>query len=273
MDRALMSCYDRSDLFRPQWAFSEPDDSRDQLFITGPFSLAVEATGVLSLNLPVQLDDDVAFFIRAIYFGELSPLTDTISGNGALVRLRDCYGNMLTNGLIYALGAWGSAQDTVNAFGFVLEQEVECSPGGTLLFDFQLSSNGAVASATLPGTPGDMVFESAVMGAAGNGATITLVNPAAANVPLSVAVVGRAVTVTLSTNGASALTATFAQIAALLNTTPAVQAILFALIFSANPNQVATILATTPLVGGANGTPVTLQATLIGVKRFVRCAT
>ena len=138
MNKSALTCYDRTDLYRPQWAFDEPVDAHDELFIVGPFSLPVAGDGTLSLNLPVQLDDDVQFYIRAVYFGELNPATGFLAEGGILARLRDCYGNMLTQGLILALGAWGSAIDGVNAFGFTLEQEVECSPGGTLLFDFQV---------------------------------------------------------------------------------------------------------------------------------------
>ena len=88
--------HDRTDLYRPQWAYQQPDDARDETFIVGPFSLAVAANGTLSLNLPVQLDDDVHYFIRAIYFGELNPENGFLAaGTGVLARVRDCYGNMM----------------------------------------------------------------------------------------------------------------------------------------------------------------------------------
>jgi len=90
MNRSALTCYDRTDLYRPQWAFSEPDYSHDELFIVGPFSLAVTANGTLSLNLPTQLDDDVPFYIRAVYFGQLDP-GNGFPGNGVLARLRDCF--------------------------------------------------------------------------------------------------------------------------------------------------------------------------------------
>jgi hypothetical protein len=278
MNRSALTCYDRSDLYRAQWAIAEPDYAHDELFIVGPFSLSVAANGTLSLNLPTQLDDDVPFYLRAVYFGELDP-GNGFPGNGVLARLRDCFGNMLGGelgtgaaGLIYALGAWGSALDGVNAFGFTVEPEVECSPGGTLLWDFQVSSQGTAASFSKTGVSGSIEFVSAIMGAAGNGATIELLHTVAPNLPLSVAVVGRAVTVTLATNGASAISSTFAQVAAIINNTPAVQAVMFALLFTSNPAEVITALVTTPLAGGSNGGQTNLVATLIGVKRFVRCA-
>lgn len=271
MNKSALTCYDRTDLYRPQWAFDEPVDAHDELFIVGPFSLAVAGDGTLSLNLPVQLDDDVQFYIRAVYFGELNPATGFLAKGGILARLRDCYGNMLTQGLILALGAWGSAIDGVNAFGFTLEQEVECSPGGTLLFDFQVSSQGSAASFTKTVGGQSLVFESAIMGLAGDGATITLLHTVAPNLPLSVAVVGRAVTVTLATNGASVITSTFQDVQNIINNTPAVQAVMFALFFGSNPLTVITAQALSTLTGGSNGAPLVFQATLIGVKRFVRC--
>ena len=154
-----------------------------------------------------------------------------------------------------------------------MEQEVECSPGGTILFDFQLSSQGSAAEFTKTGVDGNIEFVSAIMGLAGDGATIELLHTAAPNLPLSVAVVGRAVTVTLATNGASAITSTFQDVQNIINNTAAVQAVMFALLFTTNPAEIITALATTPLVGGANGAPTTLMATFIGVKRFERCAT
>lgn len=270
MKNEALCCYDRAELYRPQWAFSEPAGVHDELFIVGPFSLVVEGTGALTLNLPVQLDDDVSYFIRAIYFGQLNPNNGVIQ-SGILVRMRDNNGNMLTDGLILALGAWSNALDGDNAFGFTLEPEVECAPGGTILFDFQLGSQGGAAEFTKALAPGSIVFNSAIGGAGGNGSTIELLHVAAPNVPLSVAVTGRNVVVTLQTNGASAIISTAQDVASIINNTPAVQAVMFALLFTANPAQVITALAVSALTGGVNGSPVTLTGTLIGVKRFERC--
>ena len=262
-------CYDRQDLFRPLWPFSEPADSHDEVFVVGPFTLPVSGTGQLDLNLPVQLDDDVNFFMRAMSFVNISP---DVGAFGVLARLRTTYGDPLSDGLIYSLGNWSNSGGELEAFGIPIEQEVECSPGGALLFDFQMSSNGSPALFDHTAAGETIQFQAAVMGAAGNGFTIAIVNPGAPNVPLSVAVVGTAVTVTLATNGASAITSTFAQVQAIINTTAAVQAVMVALLSGPNPATIMTALATTPLAGGHNGTPTTLQGCIIGVKRFGKCA-
>jgi hypothetical protein len=283
-------CSDPSDLYRPQWPYSEPSDSRDEVFVVGPFSLVIDGTGLLTQSVPVQLDDDVDYFIRAI---KLQTQVGTLGGQGTgmLVRLRDPYGNPLCAGgastaapiplianpdLVLGLGNWANQQDGLNAFAWVMEPEIGCPPGGTLLFDFQAQSTGTPAEISLAVGGETILFVAAIFGAAGNGSgSIELIHTAAPNIPLSIAVVGTAVQVTLQTNGASAIISTFAQVANLINSTPAALAILFAVIEGADPATVITALATSAFGSGPfpgrNGSPITVEGSFYGVKRFRRC--
>lgn len=281
-------CYDQREVYRPQWAYSTPKGFHDEEWIMGPFPLVVPGTGALALNLPAQLDDDVPFYIRAI-------MIDSTLGTseqdfppqpffaGALVRIRDTYGNPLTaagvnqtgaavDDLVLGLGVWANQQNGLNAFGFVVEPEVECSPGGSIIFDILAPTTGAAATFFDTIGPESIEFVAAVMGTAGNAFTIQLIDPGAPGVPLSVAVVGGVrVQVTLATNGASVITTTFAELQAIINATPAVLALMYALIFGPTPDAVVTALAETPLGGGSLGASFTYNGTFIGVKRFPDC--
>jgi hypothetical protein len=283
-------CTDPSDLYRPQWPYAEPDDARDEVFVVGPFSMVIDGTGLLTQSVPVQLDDDVDYYIRSI---KLQTQVGTTGGQGTgmLVRLRDPYGNPLCAGgsstaapipliqnadLALGLGVWANQEDGLNAWAWVMEPEIACPPGGTLLFDFQAQSTGNSAKISLTVAGEVIQFTAAIFGAAGNGSgSIELINPGAANVPLSIAVVGTAVRVTLQTNGASAIISTFEQVANLVNSTPAALAIMFAVILGPDPATVITALATSAFgtgpIPGRNGSPITVEGSFYGVKRFRRC--
>lgn len=134
-------CYDSSKLFKPEWAYPNRQGRRAESFIL-PFSFNVLANGSAQENYSWRLDDDVPYVLRAILF----PLIGTAQGptSGMLVRIRDCYGNPLTNCIstndyVLAAGAIGqSGFDAINAAGFPLGCEIECEPGGVITFDFQI---------------------------------------------------------------------------------------------------------------------------------------
>lgn len=276
-----ITCEDPAALYKPQWAYKTPEGYRDDFYVI-PFSFLVPADGLLHLGFPVQLDDDVPYLVRGIIFpmiGTAQPNYNTIPPMAfpGLVRMWDSHGNPLTEGLVLALGVWGQSgfadaktPTGINAFGFPIEPEVECSPGGAVIFDFQLNTNAVPA--TLTDGSSSILFASVVYGTGGNATTIHLVNPGAANVPLSVAVVGSAVTVTLATNGASALTSTWSDVAAAINGNAAAAALMSAVVLQ-NGSTVAAAIGTTNLAGGAaaNPTPITVTGSLIGVKRFKDC--
>ncbi len=259
-------CYNPALLFRPQWAYPTPDGYRDEPYFI-PFTFNILMNGSLVSDLPLQLDDDAPYLWRAIVIPLLNPQIASPPFSPGFVRIRDSHGNPLTDGLILSLGAYGlSGLQNHNAFGFAIEPEIECAPGGTLLFDFQLNSNGSASSLPVQAL---LVVFATLFGTAGNGLTIQLIDPGAPNVPLSVALVGGVhVQVTLQTNGASALISTFAQIAAIINGTPAVAAVMGAV---AQGPGVAAAQAQTPWHPGSDGTAANLNGTLIGVKRWKEC--
>lgn len=103
-------------------------------------------------------------------------------------------------------------------FGWPLEDELVCPPAGTFLFDFQISTNATVALFSIVDVLLTITFFAGVWGTAGNGVTITLIDPGAPNVPLSLAIVGGVnVEVTLATDGGGVVTSTFQDIADIVN--------------------------------------------------------
>jgi hypothetical protein len=264
-------CYNPAQQFKPQWAYATPAGSRDEIYQV-PFSLNFTANGTLFQNLPVQLDDDVPFVLRAILFPNCGPFAGG-SIVPALIRIRDTEGNPISDGLVLAAGAYGlSGFANDNAFGFPVEPEILCAPGGSILFDVQANSNGAGSSATIVNGGDQLTFYAQIMGAAGNGLTIQLIDPGAPNVALSAALVGGIhVQVTLATDGGGAITSTFAQIAAIINSTAAVAAKMGAVASPLTSVAVATAVAQTPLTGGTNGVAAILNGSLLGVKRFSEC--
>lgn len=280
-----LTCQYPRDRFKPQWAYATPAGFRDEPYLV-PFKFLVAADGLVHLGLPWSLDDDQPYIVRGIIFpaiGTAQPGANVIPRTAfpALCRIQDSEGNPLSDGLVLALGVWSQSGFTdaatptgINAFGFPVEPEVMCAPGGTLLFSFQMSTDAVPASFTFVVGGTTLIFFARVYGTAGNAYTIQLTDPGAPNVALSVAVVGTAVNVTLATNGASAITSTLAAVAAIINSTPAAVALIGAIVTAGTGTDVATAVGPTALAGGAvqTGEDIELTGTLIGVKRFVECA-
>ena len=207
----------------------------------------------------------------------------------ALARITDTQGNPLSPQStlpILALGVLSqSGFNSINAFGFPIEPEIECSPGGNIVFDFLVSTNATPGFVTLVGVLEFITVELAFFGTSHftslglTGVAINLIDTAVPLTPLSIAVSVIAgvqtITVTLQDNGAGALVTTYAQLAAALNANPAVTAIASAYIGGTNPAEIlSTGVNAGPrqmLVNANASTMVTLQGTLIGVKRFVDC--
>jgi len=270
-------CFDPERLFKPQWAYKTPAGYRDETFLV-PFSFVIAGDGRLVRQLPWQLDDDVPYIIRGIFFPEIGQVLSDRSGSGffpGLCRIWDTHGNPLSQGLVLGLGAWcqGGVDPDGNTYagGFPIEPEIECAPGGALLFDFQLSTNATIAQFfDNLGGGNSITFWAGVFGTAGNGRTITLTDPGAPNVPLSIAFVGVNVNITLATDGGGVITTTAQDVANLLLNTPAAVGIMAATV-DGNPATLVTALAATPLAGGGASTPITVNGTFIGVKRFKDC--
>ena len=256
-------CYQPRILYKPQFAYKSPDGYRAESFVL-PFNFTVPANGLLQENFPWKLDDDTPFALRGMVFPQIG--TNPQAPIPSLVRVRDTYGNQLSQGPVLSFGAQGqSGYQAINAFGYPFDCEVYSEPGGTILFDFQIPTNAGVAGY---GGVAGIFFAANIYGVIGNSYSIALVNPGAANVPLSVAVVGTEVIVTLATNGASVITSTYAQVAAAINANAAASALIIATSVSAT---VAVALAQQPLSGGAASVPVLVQGTLLGVKLWKDC--
>ena len=277
-------CYDPDRLYKPQWATETPEGFRDETYIV-PFQFTVPGNGSLVRGLPWQLDDDVPYIIRAINFPQIGQvLVPGGGGTPGLCRIWDSHGNPLSQGLVLGLGMWCQGGVDVDSLGgtpgnpshygngFPIEPEIECAPGGVLLFDFQLSTNALIAQFfdLIGGGPNGLTFWAGVFGTAGNGRTIQLVDPGAPNVPLSVAVIGVNVTITLATDGGGVITTTSADIATLLLNTPAAAGVMSAQP-SGDPNQVVAAFGPSPLASGTAGTDIAVVGSFIGVKRFKDC--
>jgi hypothetical protein len=112
----------------------------------------------------------------------------------------------------------------------------------------------AALTITIVDSGGTLVFTATEGGTGGNSITLNIV-AVGINTPLSVNVVGDAVTVELQTNGAGLPITTFAQFLTLMNGTPAVTA----LFTTATASSLTSIVETTggplPFTGGADAGP------------------
>lgn len=84
----------------------------------------------------------------------------------------------------------------------------------------------------------------------GNGITVSAVNPGTPNSPLSVAVSGSAITVSLATNASGALTTTAAQAVAAINASPAASALVTAYTYRGNAGTGVVAAGTVTLSDG-----------------------
>jgi hypothetical protein len=273
-------CYDPTRSYRPQWARKTPAGYRDETFLI-PFQfLQVAAPGnVETRQLPWTLDDDQDFILDGIFFAQIGTMAQNATLGNGLCRIWDCQGNPLSLGLVLGLGFWGNAgiggfsgaQTQTFGWGWPFEDEIICPAGGTLLFDFLPNTTATIAYAQFIGVLELLTFYAGVYGTAGNAFTIEMIDPLANNVPLSVALVGNDVQVTLATDGGGAITSTFQDVADIINNTPALAGIMLAFLTGTNPLEVVTAMAQTPLTTGAAATPVDYYGTLIGRKRFKDC--
>lgn len=107
----------------------------------------------------------------------------------------------------------------------------------------------------------------------GNGITVATVNPGVADSPLSVSVAGTAITVSLATNAAGALSSTAAQVVAAINASPAASAIVQAYTYRGNTGAGVVAATTATLTDGLSAPdsvsrdPQTVYAIRIGKQR------
>ena len=235
-------CYDKSKLYKPEWAYSTPKGYRAESFIL-PFSFSVLANGAIQENYPWHLDTDVPWVFKAAVFPQIGTAQAVNSpgynvGTPGLVRIRDTEGNPLTNDrqnqdCVLAFGAVGqSGFSGINASGFPFGLGVDCERGGVITFDFILPSVAVPASLLI--IPGFSV-QAKVGGVGGNAITVAFVQ-AGLNTPLTVAVVGNAITVNLATDGGGTITSSYSQAAAAIAASVAASALVIVII----PSPIAT---------------------------------
>ena len=243
--------------FRPQWVYFTPSGVEDVESIVS-FKFRIPATGVLQRGLPIQLDDDADFILRGLYI----PLDENPAGY--LCRLYDGFGNALQASPCFQMGGLANGG---RGFGFPVDQEIFYRAGGVALMDLAISSNGSAAFLQHVHGADVTLFTANIIGTAGALYSIQYINPAAANVPLSVAVAGNAVQVTLATNGASALISTVLQVIAGINATPAAAALLTASLLHGTGASTEVAFGPTSLAGGTFGTAADFSGALLGIKR------
>jgi hypothetical protein len=129
----------------------------------------------------------------------------------------------------------------------IQDQYLELGPGNLYIFP----KTRAALTTILTGTNNDLTFRAQRGGIAGNSITISYVDPTGNNVPLSVAVVSNAITVTLATDGVSAITSTAAQVRDAVNHSFASYGLVYAVLATGNDGTgLVTALASTALTGG-----------------------
>lgn len=121
------------------------------------------------------------------------------------------------------------------------------------------SAPGAFATKVIQ----DLTYTSLVDGTFGNSITVTYVNPGLPSQPLSVSVSGTAISVSLATNGGSALTSTATQISVAIMGSDASS--LVDVVVSGTGGTVQAAQASTALAGGAAG-PIPAGATIDSIQ-------
>jgi len=112
----------------------------------------------------------------------------------------------------------------------------------------------------LAGANNDLRFQARTPGVAGNSITIEYVDPLGNNQPLGVTVLASAITVSLATGPAGAITSTATLVAAAIAALPAADALVWVRNADSNDGSgVVTALAATPLTGGAAAAPLTFS--------------
>ena len=116
---------------------------------------------------------------------------------------------------------------------------------------FRGIGNRATLTTALAGANNDITLIAQTPGTAGNSITLTIA-VAGASTPLSVAVVGNAITVNSATTAGSAASSTAAQIVSKLNFTPAAKALVWAQVAAPGNDGTGTVVAlgSTALTGG-----------------------
>ena len=190
-------------------------------------------------------------------------LTGGVPGAPGVAPLTAANGSLSING-IDVTGVNLSATTTAAAVATAVQAALRTVSGfGAATFAYNATLNGGVggyvitvptvptsvaAAATFGTGTSEVVVTADAAGAAGNNISVALVDPSANNQTLSVSVVGQAITASLATGAAGAITTTAAQLTAAINANAAASALVTAT--GAGVGIVAAAAATN-LTGGA----------------------
>lgn len=259
----------------PDWAWQTPEGFRDE-----PSVLPFVFTDILAdgkskfLGLPVQCDDDADFHVRALLCPQLgiTPAGSAVGTSGSEStpgRIRISTGNeqQLSRDLVLYGGVWCAAGwSNLYAAGGSLVDPVVIPAGGALLVDLQLATTGQPSTALQSSGSSTLLFYYNVFGTAGDGHTLTLLDPGAPNSPLSGSAAAGDGTVSLATDGGGALITTLAELADFINVTADLAA-LFVGSLSGDGSELAAADVLTFDNGGPGGV-VSVAGAFVGVKRF-----
>ena len=268
-------CYDKSKLYKPEWAYSTPKGYRADRSSCRFVLCSCEWRD--SGELPLALGYGCAVGFQGCCVSPIGTAQGVNSpgynvGTPGLVRIRDTEGNPLTNDrqnqdCVLAFGAVGqSGFNGINASGFPFGLGVDCERGGVITFDFILPSVAVPASLLI--FPGFSV-QAKVGGVGGNAITVAFVQ-AGLNTPLSVTVVGNAITVNLATDGGGSITSSYSDTAAAIVLSAAASALVT--VICRTHRDVGQFVCGNQSCRGAAVSYVNVQGTILGDKLFEECA-
>ncbi len=222
---------------------SDPLPIQVQLALTGGFSIV--GTGLASAGLEgsnnVTSNSTLALSAVSITQGPLF----TAIGDAAVTPRNQAILSPLS-------------EATVAAIRVTAQRENQTLRSLSLQGGFQ-----AALTTNLMGDNNDLTFTADAVGTAGNSITIAYVNPMSNNASLVVSVAGSAITVTLSTDGNGAITATANAILADINAHLAASALVTASLAAGNNGTgVVTAMGATNLAGGLNAAALITTAAL-----------
>jgi hypothetical protein len=131
--------------FHPQWVYQKPAGVNEEPFDV-PFSFTFAADGALQKDLPIQMDNEECI-VRGVFFNRNA---DEVLNAGTqkwpyfAARLRDTYGNPVSDVATFALGGWANPSGA--GCGFPIDPELRCASGGVVLMDLLITNmNDGVA--------------------------------------------------------------------------------------------------------------------------------
>jgi hypothetical protein len=270
--------YSKQAAHHPDWAWQTPAGFRDEPFVLNFLLPGLVADGATThYGLPVQVEDDADFLVRSLLLPQigLAPRGSAIGGSGVnspgRVRITTSNGQQLSRDLVLYAGIWGGAgMANLLAAGGSMVDPLPVPAGGALLLDVLLATTGQPASASTTVNDTTLLVYANVFGAAGNGRTITIIDPGAPNSPLSVVMAGNNATISLQTDALGAISTTFFLLAQFINSNASLEPLYVAEV-SGVPVEEIVAPDVLNFVGGTAGGLVDLAGAFVGVKRYKAC--